>query len=97
MGAGDVEKGLAWLDDRFHVIRYEDDELPSVDWVLDLARAAVLRWVVPFFISASASAPLDRLNGSSAHATAVDHVASRGAPVMSSVDWVPNMFPAAVL
>ncbi|CAK0787500.1 hypothetical protein CVIRNUC_010720 [Coccomyxa viridis] len=44
MGAGDVEKGLAWLDDRFHVIRYEDDELPSVDWVLDLARAAVLRY-----------------------------------------------------
>ena len=48
MGAGDVEKGLAWLDDRFHVIRYEDDELPSVDWVLDLARAAVLRWAAPF-------------------------------------------------
>ena len=43
MGASDVEQGLAWLDDRFHVIRYEDDELPSVDWVLDLARAAVLR------------------------------------------------------
>ena len=53
MGADDVEKGLAWLDDRFHVIRYEDDELPSVDWVLDLARAAVLRWVVPFYMSAS--------------------------------------------
>ena len=45
MGAEDVEEGLAWLDDRFHVIRYEDDELPSVDWVLDLARAAVLRQV----------------------------------------------------
>lgn len=56
MGAGDVEKGLAWLDDRFHVIRYEDDELPSVDWVLDLARAAVLRWAAPFSMSASASA-----------------------------------------
>lgn len=36
---------MAWLDERFHLIRYEDDELPSVDWVLDLARAAVLRWV----------------------------------------------------
>ena len=43
MQAADVEAGLAWLDDRFHLIRYEDDELPSVDWVLDLARAAVLR------------------------------------------------------
>ena len=39
----EVEEGLEWLEDRFHVIRYEDDELPSVDWVLDLARAAVLR------------------------------------------------------
>ena len=45
MSAADVEEGLSWLDDRFHVIRYEDDELPSVDWVLDLARAAVLRRV----------------------------------------------------
>ena len=40
----ELEEGLQWLDDRFHVIRYEDDELPSVDWVLNLARAAVLRW-----------------------------------------------------
>ena len=43
MDEGEVEEGLEWLEDRFHVIRYEDDELPSVDWVLDLARAAVLR------------------------------------------------------
>lgn len=43
MSNEDLESGLEWLDDRFHVIRYEDDELPSVDWVLDLARAAVLR------------------------------------------------------
>jgi twinkle protein len=43
MSSEDVEEGLEWLDDRFHVIRYEDDELPSVDWVLNLARAAVLR------------------------------------------------------
>lgn len=43
MEAKDVEEGLQWLEDRFHVIRNEDDELPSVDWVLGLARAAVLR------------------------------------------------------
>ena len=43
MSTADVEDGLAWLDERFHLIRYEDDELPSVDWVLNLARAAVLR------------------------------------------------------
>eukprot|EP00891_Asterochloris_glomerata_P000826 jgi/Astpho2/826/fgenesh1_pm.00016_%23_20_t len=44
MSTADVEDGLAWLDERFHLIRYEDDELPSVDWVLNLARAAVLRY-----------------------------------------------------
>ena len=39
-----IEEGMEWLDDCFHLIRYEDDELPSIDWVLDLARAAVLRY-----------------------------------------------------
>lgn len=39
-----VHQGLEWLDDCFHLIRCEDDELPSVDWVLNLARAAVLRF-----------------------------------------------------
>jgi hypothetical protein len=34
---------MRWLDDCFHLIRCQDDELPSIDWVLDLARAAVLR------------------------------------------------------
>ncbi len=38
-----VEAGMQWLDDCFHLIRCQDDELPSIDWVLDLARAAVLR------------------------------------------------------
>ncbi len=38
-----VEEGMQWLDDCFHLIRCQDDELPSIDWVLDLARAAVLR------------------------------------------------------
>ena len=36
---------MRWLDDCFHLIRCQDDELPSIDWVLDLARAAVLRCV----------------------------------------------------
>ena len=42
---------MRWLDDCFHLIRCQDDELPSIDWVLDLARAAVLRcacWGVVF-------------------------------------------------
>ncbi|GAQ90211.1 hypothetical protein KFL_006140010 [Klebsormidium nitens] len=38
-----LEAGKAWINDHFHVIRCEDDELPSIEWVLGLARAAVLR------------------------------------------------------
>lgn len=39
----DVQEGMAWVDDRFFPIRYEDEALPSVDWVLNVAKAAVLR------------------------------------------------------
>ena len=39
----DVDRGLDWVDDCFFPIRYEDEALPSVDWVLNLAKAAVLR------------------------------------------------------
>ncbi|KAL3682193.1 hypothetical protein R1sor_000215 [Riccia sorocarpa] len=38
-----LERGKRWLNQNFFLIRCEDDELPSVDWVLDLAKAAVLR------------------------------------------------------
>ena len=58
MDEGEVEEGLEWLEDRFHVIRYEDDELPSVDWVLDLARAAVLRCWPPMLLSLSLASKL---------------------------------------
>lgn len=43
MNAADLEEGIAWVDDRFFPIRYEDEALPSVDWVLNVAKAAVLR------------------------------------------------------
>lgn len=43
MSLAEVEAGLAWLSDRFYVVRYEDEELPSIDWVLDVARSAVMR------------------------------------------------------
>jgi twinkle protein len=39
-----LDEALDWVDDRFHLIRYEDDQLPSVDWVLDIAKAAVYRY-----------------------------------------------------
>lgn len=44
MSFEELDNALDWVDDRFHLIRYEDDELPSVDWVLDIARAAVYRY-----------------------------------------------------
>ena len=43
MSLPEVEAGLAWLSERFYVVRYEDEELPSIDWVLDVARSAVMR------------------------------------------------------
>lgn len=44
MTADDLQEGLAWVDDRFFPIRYEDEALPSVEWVLNVAKAAVLRY-----------------------------------------------------
>lgn len=46
MSPDEVQRGLSWLSERFVLIRYEDEELPSIDWVLDTARAAVMRCVV---------------------------------------------------
>lgn len=39
----ELEEGKKWLNETFHLIRCEDDSLPNVKWVLDLAKAAVLR------------------------------------------------------
>ncbi|KAL8153856.1 hypothetical protein V2J09_011616 [Rumex salicifolius] len=39
----ELEEGKKWLNETFHLIRCEDECLPNVKWVLDLARAAVLR------------------------------------------------------
>ena len=43
MNPDTMRSGMKWLNDHFVLIRHEDDELPSVDWILGLARAAVLR------------------------------------------------------
>ncbi|XP_077253340.1 twinkle homolog protein, chloroplastic/mitochondrial-like isoform X2 [Tasmannia lanceolata] len=43
MSAEDLEHGKEWLNNTFHLVRCEDDCLPSIKWVLDLAKAAVLR------------------------------------------------------
>jgi twinkle protein len=44
MTPDELDKAIDWVDDRFFLIRYEDDQLPSVDWVLDIAKAAVYRY-----------------------------------------------------
>ncbi|XP_050367783.1 twinkle homolog protein, chloroplastic/mitochondrial [Argentina anserina] len=43
MSVEEFEQGKQWLNDTFHLIRCEDDSLPNIKWVLDLARSAVLR------------------------------------------------------
>ncbi|XP_021759280.1 twinkle homolog protein, chloroplastic/mitochondrial-like [Chenopodium quinoa] len=43
MSREDLEQGKKWLDNTFQLIRCENDSLPNIKWVLDLAKAAVLR------------------------------------------------------
>ncbi|KAJ8544657.1 hypothetical protein K7X08_017240 [Anisodus acutangulus] len=43
MSAQEFEGGKKWLSDTFFLIRCEKDGLPNIDWVLSLAKAAVLR------------------------------------------------------
>ncbi|KAL5199764.1 hypothetical protein ABZP36_020967 [Zizania latifolia] len=46
MSSDKFEEGKQWMYETFHLIRCEDDCLPSINWVLDLAKAAVLRYGV---------------------------------------------------
>uniref|UniRef100_A0A7N0REB7 Uncharacterized protein n=1 Tax=Kalanchoe fedtschenkoi TaxID=63787 RepID=A0A7N0REB7_KALFE len=39
----DLEEGKRWLNDTFYLIRCENDNLPNIKWVLELAKAAVMR------------------------------------------------------
>uniref|UniRef100_A0A2P2L998 Twinkle homolog proteinic/mitochondrial n=2 Tax=Rhizophora mucronata TaxID=61149 RepID=A0A2P2L998_RHIMU len=43
MSVEQLEQGKQWLSDTFYLIRCEDDQLPNIKWVLNLARVAVLR------------------------------------------------------
>ncbi|KAK9267244.1 hypothetical protein L1049_009666 [Liquidambar formosana] len=43
MSIEEFEQGKEWLSDTFYLIRCENDSLPNIKWVLDLAKAAVLR------------------------------------------------------
>jgi hypothetical protein len=44
LSRGEVLAGLEWLSDRFHLIKFDDERMPSIDDILDNARVAVLRW-----------------------------------------------------
>lgn len=43
LSRGEVLLGLDWLSGRFHLIRFDDNTMPSIDDILDKARIAVLR------------------------------------------------------
>jgi len=43
MTIDELEEGKKWLGDTFYLIRCENDCLPSINWVLKLAKSAVLR------------------------------------------------------
>lgn len=43
MSEAELHAGLEWIDDRFQVIRSDDDALPTIDWILEKARLAVYR------------------------------------------------------
>ncbi|CAL9216828.1 unnamed protein product [Arabidopsis halleri] len=44
MNVEELDEGKQWLNDTFSLIRCEMDSLPSIEWVLERAKAAVLRY-----------------------------------------------------
>lgn len=43
MSVEELEEGKKWLRETFYLIRCENEGLPNIDWVLKLAKAAVMR------------------------------------------------------
>ncbi|EOA39325.1 hypothetical protein CARUB_v10012366mg [Capsella rubella] len=44
MSVDELEEGKEWLNETFFLIRCEMDSLPNIEWVLERAKAAVLRY-----------------------------------------------------
>lgn len=45
MSEENVVEGLHWINERFHIISNSGNDFPTIDWILEKARAAVLRYV----------------------------------------------------
>lgn len=43
MSENEVLEGLYWINDRFQIISNAANDFPTIDWILDKARSAVLR------------------------------------------------------
>jgi twinkle protein len=50
MGEGDLNRALDWLDGHFHFIRADGTEPATIDWILETARAAVVRHGIKLLI-----------------------------------------------
>ena len=44
MVGADLDRALDWIDGHFSFIRPGDDDSPTIDWILEQARAAVMRY-----------------------------------------------------
>jgi twinkle protein len=40
----ELRRGFDWISQRFVLIRHDDDQLPSIDYVLEVSRVAVMRY-----------------------------------------------------
>lgn len=45
MDMQELVDALVWIDTQFHIIRPMPDTLPTIEYILDKARAAVMRCV----------------------------------------------------
>lgn len=43
MSEAELKFGVHWVDQHFHFIRGGDDDTPTIDWILEIAKAAVMR------------------------------------------------------
>jgi hypothetical protein len=52
MDTQELVDALVWIDTQFHIIRPMPDTMPTIEYILDKARAAVMRCVLATACSA---------------------------------------------